>query len=323
MPGDPRTVLITGAGGFVGRHLIAELESETDWAIIGLQTKASTPGTRARMLSCDLRDADLVARVIDRYRPDVIIHLAAQSYVPKAFASPADTIVNNISSQVHVLEACRAVEIDPIVLVIGSSEEYGSAPPEDMPLTEDQPFRPANPYAVSKIAQDMLGLQYWLSYGMKIIRLRPFNHIGPGQSDRFVVSNFARQVAEVELGLAEPVVLTGNLSARRDFLDVRDVARAYRMTVDRGQPGEVYNLASGTPVQVGELLESLTSMATVSIAIRHDPARMRPSDTPLLYGDATRLRRATGWAPRIQIKQSLRDTLDYWRNQLSSRSDET
>jgi GDP-4-dehydro-6-deoxy-D-mannose reductase len=319
MTGEGRTALVTGALGFAGQHLLAELERQTSWDLIGLARGHGTVLGRERLLACDLRDADLVRRVIEHYRPDLIFHLAAQSYVPKAFAAPAETITNNVVAQVNLLEACRGAGIDPVILIVGSSEVYGHVRPDEVPLTEEQPFRPVNPYAVSKIAQDMLGMQYALAHGMRVIRVRPFNHFGPGQSDRFVVATFARQVAEAEARKIEPVVLTGNLDAQRDFLDVRDVVRAYRMLVEFAEPGEVYNVASGAAYRIGDLLDQLIALSTIPIEVRPDPARMRPSDTPIVAGDATKLRTATGWEPLYSIEQSLRDTLDYWR-QLVSRN---
>jgi GDP-4-dehydro-6-deoxy-D-mannose reductase len=313
-----RIALITGAGGFVGTHLIAELQRETDWDIVGVSQRTRTGASIAKMLACDLTHADLVRRVLDRHRPDIIFHLAAQSYVPRSFASPVDTLANNITAQVNLLEGCRSVGIDPIVLIVGSSDEYGLVRAEDLPITEAQEFRPLNPYAVSKIAQDMLGLQYHLAHGMRVIRVRPFNHFGPGQSDRFVVANFARQIVEAELGRIEPVILTGDLSAERDFLDVRDVARAHRLAIDRAVVGEVYNVASGVSWQIGELLRSLIALGSVAVEIRQDPARLRPSDTPRVIGDATKFAAATGWAPRIRFATSLQDTLEDWRRALHS-----
>ena len=319
MTGGDRTVLITGAGGFVGGDLIAELERNTTWSIIGLRRKPAKGTKRTRMLACDLQDSGLVHRTIAHYRPDAIVHLAAQSYVPKALASPADTLVNNTVGQINLCEACLRAGIDPVILVIGSSEEYGFVEPDDMPVTESQAFRPGNPYAVSKIAQDMLGYQYFRTHGMRIVRLRPFNHFGPGQTDRFVLSSFARQIAQIEAGDVEPTVLTGDLSSRRDFLDVRDVARAYRLALDRAEPGEVYNIASGTALPVGDLLERLISMASVPVEVRPDPARMRPSDVPVIVGDPTKFRTVTGWEPQIPIDESLRDTLDYWRSEIVAK----
>jgi GDP-4-dehydro-6-deoxy-D-mannose reductase len=318
-----KRALVTGAGGFAGRHLVEYLERETAWNIIGLSRRQTASSERVRHLVCDLTDAALLVRTVDHYRPDVIFHLAAQSYVPRAFASPSDTIVNNVVAQINLFEACRTTGINPVILVVGSAEVYGYANPDEMPLSEHQPFRPGNPYAVSKITQDMLGYQYHRSYGMPIVRVRPFNHFGPGQSDRFVVSSFARQVAEAEAGIIEPTVLTGDLTSKRDFCDVRDVVRAYHMAVEAGEPGEVYNIASGIAREIGLLLEVLTDLATCDIEVRQDPSRMRPSDVPVMAGDSTRFREVTGWQPVIPIEQSLVDTLDYWREETRRKADVT
>lgn len=313
------TALITGASGFVGAHLVEALRASTMWDIIGVQAHPGRHVDDVTMLVCDLLDADLTARVVARYRPTVIFHLAAQAYVPKAVANPSETLVNNAVSQVNVLEACRRAGIDPIVVIVSSAEVYGSVPPADIPIDEDQPFRPRNPYAVSKVTQDMLGLQYYLSYGTRVVRVRPFNHIGPGQNDRFVVSNLARQIAEIELGLADPVLLVGNLDAVRDFLDVRDVVCAYLEVADSRFVGDVFNVASGVGVSVKQVLETLLSLSSADVMTREDPARLRPSDTPVLIGDAAKLRQATGWRPLIPLEQSLRDTLDFWRERLSHK----
>lgn len=306
-------VLLTGASGFAGGHLISHLERETQWSIIGLNRRSAASTDRTRMLVCDLQDRSLVERTIARYRPDYVIHLAAQSYVPQALATPSDTIVNNAVGQINLAEACRVARIDPVFLVIGSADEYGFAAPDEMPLTEGQPFRPGNPYAVSKITQDMLGYQYFRTYGMKMVRLRPFNHFGPGQSDRFVLSSFARQIAQAEIGRIEPTVLTGDLAAERDFCDVRDVVRAYRLALEHATPGEDYNIGSGVARRVGALLDMLLGMAAIPIEVRNDPARMRPSDVPVMVGNADKFRDATGWMPDIPIEISLEDTLNYWR----------
>lgn len=305
--------LITGAGGFVGRHLAALLARETDWHVIGIESRPGHQSLEIETVACNLLDEDRVHAVIREHRPDYIYHLAAQAYVPEAVANPAHTLVNNSVGQINVFEACRAAGLDPVILVVSSSEVYGAAPLDDMPLDEDQPFQPANPYAVSKVVQDMLGLQYYLSYGMRIVRVRPFNHIGPGQSDRFVVSNFARQIAECEAGRTEPVIWVGNLDAQRDFLDVRDVVRAYYLVTRREAAGEVFNVASGVPRSIGSLLEVMRSLAKVDIEVRQDPDRLRPSDVPAIYGNAAKLRLYTGWEPRVSIEQSIADTLDYWR----------
>lgn len=310
--------LVTGAFGFVGRHLCQQLVDQGTWDVVGLSSRIGRPIHGVHPLACNLLDADLTKRVIRRHRPEVIFHLAAQAYVPQSVANPVETLLNNAGAQINVLEACRSAEIDPIIVIASSAEVYGAVPPDRLPITEDEPFRPANPYAVSKITQDMLGLQYHLSYQLRTVRVRPFNHVGPGQSDRFVVSSFARQIAEVEIGRADPVLLVGNLDAQRDFLDVRDVARAY-MEVAREQfAGEVFNIASGQARSVRSILEFLLSRSRLEIAVRQDPSRLRPSDVPVLIGDARRLRKATGWAPKISLDDSLAETLDYWRQRLQA-----
>lgn len=310
--------LVTGATGFAGTHLMRELEHTTSWDLVGLSQRARPVSGRATLLTCDLLDADLVRRVFERWRPTIVVHLAAQTYVPKSFASPAATLTNNILAQLHVLEACRALDNAPLVLVVGSSEEYGHVRPDELPITERQPFRPGNPYAVSKVTQDMLGLQYFLAHGLRVVRVRPFNHCGPGQSDRFVLANFARQVVEAELERIEPVILTGDLSAERDFLDVRDVARAYRLAIEHGVPGEVYNIASGRSYAIGTLLDKLIALGAAPVTVKTDPTRLRPSDTPRVVGDASAFRQATGWEPAISIDQSLHDIVADWRARLAA-----
>jgi GDP-4-dehydro-6-deoxy-D-mannose reductase len=317
---DRPRVLITGASGFAGRHLAGHLIASTNWEITGVQSHAAAPLEGVRMLSCDLLDADLTNRMIAHNRPDVIFHLAAQAYVPKSVANPAGTLNTNIIAQVNLLEACRAAEINPIIVVVSSADIYGDVPPEQSPIRESQSFRPRNPYAVSKATQDLLGLQYALSYGMPIVRVRPFNHIGPGQNERFVVSSPARQIAEIEAKRADPVLLVGNLEAQRDFLDVRDVVRAYALVARTAFAGEVFNVASGIALPIQAVLDHLLNLSQVTVEVHQDPARMRSSDIPVLVGDASKLRAATSWQPEIALEQSLSDTLDDWRRRIASRS---
>ncbi|HVX31281.1 MAG TPA: GDP-mannose 4,6-dehydratase [Nitrolancea sp.] len=318
--GDERRprALITGASGFAGRHLAGHLHAFTNWDLTGLQTHAAAPLVGVRMLTCDLLDADLTCRVIAHHQPEIIFHLAGQAYVPKAVANPAATLTTNVIGQVNLLEACRAARIDPIIVVVSSADIYGDVPPEDLPIRETQPFRPRNPYAVSKATQDLLGLQYALSYGMRIVRVRPFNHIGPGQNERFVVSSLARQIAEIEAKRADPVLLVGNLEAQRDFLDVRDVVRAYALVARADFAGQVFNVASGTARPIQAVLDHLLSLAKVEVSVHEDPSRLRPSDIPILVGDASKLRQATGWRPEIAFEQSLADTLSDWRRRIAS-----
>jgi GDP-4-dehydro-6-deoxy-D-mannose reductase len=315
--------LITGAGGFVGGHLSAYLLAHTDWELMGTvyphPVEAQPQEPRLRLQHADLRDPQVVQALVAEVQPDYVFHLAAQSFVPTSFADPWDTLENNIRAQLNLLEAVRQSECEVRLLVIGSNEEYGAPQPDELPQTEESPLRPHNPYAVSKIAQDFLGFQYHLAYGLPVVRVRPFNHTGPGQSPRFVIPAFASQIARIETGLQEPVVKVGNLEAARDFTDVRDIVRAYHLAVTRGRAGEVYNLASGRPRSVRGLLETLLSYAEVRIRVERDPARYRPVDVPVVYGSADRFHRLTGWKTEIPFEQTLRDVLGYWREHVGKQ----
>lgn len=308
--------LITGVQGFAGPHLVELLREETDWALYGLGRSRPIRAVGYRPIGVDLLDRDGLHAVVAEVAPTHIFHLAAQSHVPTSHTDSGATLVNNIIGQTNLLDACRALAMPPLVLIVGSGEEYGRARPEQMPLREDCPFNPTSPYAVSKIAQDYLGLQYFASYGLPVVRVRPFNHIGPGQGDRFAVPAFARQIALIEAGRQGPVVRVGNLEARRDFLDVRDVARAYYLALTRGEPGEVYNIGGGAVVSIGEVLEMLLALSPHPIAVEPNPDLLRPSDVPLFVADSTRLREATGWEPTIPLTRSLQEILDWWRGQI-------
>jgi GDP-4-dehydro-6-deoxy-D-mannose reductase len=266
-----------------------------------------------RLLAADLRDAAAARAVVEAVRPERIFHLAAQAHVGESWNSPWETIETNLRSQVNLLDAVVLAGLRPRVLVVGSADEYGPVAPEDLPLTESQPLRPDSPYSVSKVGQDMLGIQYFLSYDLPIVRVRPFNHIGPRQAKRFVAANFAAQIAAIEAGRQPPVLKVGNLTARRDFTDVRDVVRAYALALEEGEPGEVYNIGTGRSRAIAELLEMLLSFSPAKIEVEPDPRRLRPSDLPDLVCDASRLRARTGWAPRIGFERTLRDLLDYER----------
>lgn len=312
-----RRALITGASGFAGRHLARWLAASGAWELIGLSARPHTPGPELHHhLTCDLLNADLTRRTVLHWRPDVIFHLAAASYVPRSFSDPAGTLVNNVVGQVNLLEAARLLDPPPTVLIVSSSDVYGLVYPHELPVTETQPFRPVSPYGVSKLAQDMLGLQYHLSYRMPVVRVRPFSHVGPEQSDRFAIASFARQIAEAEAGLAPPLLLVGNLDVERDVLDVRDVVRAYELVARPDLAGEVFNIAAGHSWSMRDIVARLLAMATVSMEVRRDPARFRPTDISVLSGDATALREATGWVPQIPLEKTLSDTLEYWRKRV-------
>ncbi len=315
--------LITGAGGFVGKYLCDYLLAHTDWELLGTvyphPVVDEQPEPRLQLRYADLRDREGVRALVDEVQPDYIFHLAAQASVPASFADPWDTLENNIRAELNLLEAVRQSGREVCVLVVGSNEEYGAPEPDELPLTETSPLRPTNPYAVSKVAQDFLGLQYYLAHKVTVVRVRPFNHTGPGQSPRFVIPAFASQIARIEVGLQEPVIKVGNLDAARDFSDVRDIVRAYHLAVTRGEPGEVYNLASGRAQSVRGLLEMLLSYSRVEIRVETDPERYRPVDVPVAFGSAEKFRQQTGWEPQIPFEQTLRDVLEYWREQVQTR----
>ncbi len=314
--------LVTGIGGFVGAHLTTYLLEEPRLEVWGLdlvEGRAAQFGARIRLQVGDLLlGLPALKELFQSARPDYVFHLAAQAFVPASWQDPWSTLENNIRGQLNVLLAALSVEPPPRVLVVGSAEEYGLVGPDELPVRETNTLRPYSPYAVSKVAQDMLGYQYYASHELPTVRVRPFHHIGPGQSPSFVASDFAKQIAEAEVGLREAVMLVGNLEARRDFTDVRDMVRAYYLALTHGQPGEVYNIGAERSYAIRELLEMLLASSSVPIRVEQDPARLRPSDVPELVCDCSRFRAQTGWRAEIPLQRTLNDTLDYWRSQVRS-----
>lgn len=296
--------LITGAHGFVGRYLTEHLESKGD-VVVGVD----------RHEGPDLLDGEGWHVLLDRVQPDALYHLAGQADVGGSWSAPVETFRANAEGTLNVLEACAAVEV-PRVLAVSSADVYGRVTQAELPLDEDSPLRPVSPYAASKVAADFLALQAFLGRGLDVLRVRAFNHLGAGQTDRFVASALAHRVARNELEGGD-VVPVGNLSPRRDFTDVRDVVRAYRLLVERGAPGEVYNVCSGHDVAVAELAEQLVQLAERPMRLEADAALQRPVDIPVLRGDNTRLRTATGWTPEIPLHQTLADLLDHWRSAIA------
>ena len=265
------------------------------------------------VIDCELQDASAVRGVIRAVQPDRIFHLAAQSFVPTSWTAPAATLTNNITSQVNLLEAVREAKLDPVIHVAGSSEEYGLVYEDEAPIAESNPLRPLSPYAVSKVGQEMLAIQYFRTYGMKCIVTRGFNHTGPRRGQVFVTSSFAKQIAEIEAGLREPLIDVGDLDSRRDWTDTRDMVRAYWLCAERGEPGEVYNVGTGACMRVGDMLDTLLAHTRADIAIEQDPSRMRPSDVRLLWANVDKFKHATGWEPSIPFDQTMVDLLGYWR----------
>ena len=312
--------LITGVSGFVGSHLAEYLLAQTDWEISGTvygpYDNISAIRDRLQLYPAELSRLPVVEFVLEQTHPGVVFHLAAMAVTGKSWHDPAATLQINLSMQANILQAIVNLHLDSRVIVVGSSEEYGAVSERDLPVNESAPFRPLNPYAVSKVGQDMLGLQYHLSHGLDTVRVRPFNHIGPRQSLGFVTSDFASQIARIEAGLQAPLMRVGNLEAQRDFTDVRDVVRAYHLLAQHGKAGEAYNIGSGRAHAVGEVLNMLLCQTSADIHVEPDPDRMRPSDIPRVVCDYGKLHECTGWEPTIAFEQSLADVLAYWRLQV-------
>ena len=323
----PARILITGCTGFVGGYLVELLRSRYPQAqLFGLSNHPlhiSTPTPSAALedvtlLLADITQPEAVQQAVSQAQPDLIFHLAAQSSVAASWQDPFTTLSINAGGTIHLLEAVRKAQLTPRIILVGSGEQYGIIKPDDNPIREEYPFRPANPYAVSKVTQDLYGYSYFTAYHLPIMRTRSFNHFGPRQSSAFVIANFARQIALIEASQAEPILAVGNLSAKRDFLPVEDVVAAYLAIAEQGHPGAAYNVGSGHARSIRSILDLLLSFAQKPIQVQEDPARFRPIDVPLLEADTSLLRSHTGWQPTVPFELALRRTLDYWRTSLTS-----
>jgi len=313
-------VLITGITGFAGSHLaeflIAKHPEVQVFGIVRWRSRMENIlGIRDKieLYEADLKDMVSLEACLRHVKPDRIFHLAAQSFVPTSWKCPAETFAINATGQIHLFEALLSLKQSPLIQVAGSSEEYGRVFPDEVPMKETNPLRPLSPYAVSKVAQDLLGYQYFQSYGLPIVRTRGFNHTGPRRGEVFVTSTLAKQIAEIEKGVKEPVIQVGNLDAERDFNDVRDIVEAYWLSLEKGEPGEVYNIGSGVSRPIREVLDTLLSLSRVKVRVEVDPRRLRPSDVPILLADSSKFIARTGWKPRLPFRQTLSDLLDYWR----------
>lgn len=307
--------LITGIEGFVGKYLSDHLLAQGDMVCGTYLTEGnlSNLDTRVECFQMDITDATGVKKVLLETEPDVIYHLAAQSSAGVSWKKPQMTVQVNVIGTLNILEFLRMEMPETRILLIGSSEEYGYVKPEDMPVSEDQPYVPGNPYAISKIGQSMFGKLYARAYGLDVIMIKAFNHFGPGQSDTFVISDFAKRIAMIEKGLMKPVLKVGNLEAERDFTDVRDVVRAYRLLADRGEKGEMYNVGSGSSRKIQDILDLLLSFVDVDVQMIEDSGRMRPSDVPVIRCDHRKLCKSTGWEPKHKFKESVLSVLEHWR----------
>ncbi len=318
-------ILITGITGFVGSHLAEYLLGlKEGHEINGIcrwrSPKDNLSGVydKIKLYEADICDQGALVRHLDTIKPDVIFHLAAQSYVLTSFNSPVHTLNTNIIGTANLLEAVRIVKIDPVIHICSSSEVYGQVTKDDVPIRENCPLRPVSPYGVSKVGEDMVAFQYWVSYGIKTIRTRMFTHTGPRRGDVFALSFFAKQIAAAELGLCKAEVRTGNLKSVRTICDVRDAVKAYWLLVNKCKPGEVYNIGGDKTMTVGEALDMLLSLSTTKFQVKVDPDLVRPSDVTLQIPCTDKFRDETGWRPEVPLEKTLRDMLDYWRKELSA-----
>ncbi len=300
--------LVTGARGFVGKHLVAHLQGCGDY-VIEMDRVIDSP--------C-LEDATAIAAYISSAQPEVVYHLAGQSNVAASWTDPVGTFQTNATGTLNLLEACHAAQVHK-VLAVSSSDIYGVVSSQDLPITESVPLRPVNPYAASKAAAEMLCLQGFLGNQLPIVRARAFNHLGPGQSEHFLAAALAIRIARNELN-GESTVPVGNLSARRDFTDVRDVVRAYRLLIQHGVAGEAYNVCSGNAVAVTEVAQMLLSLTTTQMTLHLDQSLLRPTEVPVLQGDNSKLHACTGWKPEISLAQTLSDVLGDARKRLSEQT---
>lgn len=320
---NKKRALITGITGFVGSHL-AELLLKEKYNVSGtIRWRSKTENIdhiagKIKLIETDISDPNSVRQAIEKSRPDFIFHLAAQSFVLTSWHAPQQTFTTNVIGTINLLESVRQLKINPVIQIAGSSEEYGRVLKNEIPITEENPLRPLSPYGVSKVAQDLVARQYFMSYGVKSVVTRAFNHTGPRRGDVFATSNFAKQIAEIEKNIKPPVIKHGNLNAIRDFTDVRDVVAGYLLAVIKGEPGEVYNICSGSGHKIYDILQILRYLSPKKdiIKLEEDQDRLRPSDVQILVGNSQKFRKKTGWKPKIELTQTLEDLLDYWRKRV-------
>lgn len=319
-----KNILITGINGFMASHLTDYILNNKLGNVFGtIRNKNESLGNiehalnEISVLECDINDFNAIQATLEESKPDYIFHLAAQSFVPTSWRAPAETLQTNIIGSSNLFEAIRKSGFDPRVQIAGSSEEYGFVAPEEVPIKESNPLRPLSPYGVSKVAMDLMGYQYFKSYGVKIVRTRCFNTTGPRRGKRFVCSDWSKQIAEIEKDSSKlQVIIHGNLEAYRDFTDVRDTVKALWLAAAKCEPGEVYNICSEKTWQMKRVLDVLIGYSERKIRLQEDASRFRPSDVRILHGDCSKFKKKTGWSPQIPLKQSLFDLLNYWRQKV-------
>lgn len=308
--------LVIGGGGFVGPYLVNHLVNDLEYEVTVTKTEKETLNMdNAKVRNLDILDIDQIINLLNEEKADYLFHLAAQSSVAYSWKNPTLTVDVNVKGCINLLEAARAVEKKPRILLIGSGEEYGHIKKDECPIIEDNVVRPGNIYAATKACQNMLGKIYSDAYDLDIMMVRAFNHIGPNQTPMFVVADFCKQVADIEKGIQEPVIYVGNLSAKRDFTDVRDVVKAYAKLVKGGKRGETYNVGTGNAVAIEDILNKIVSMSDKNIEVKIDEKKLRPVDVPIIEPDISKIKSEVGWEPQIPLEQTLLETLEHWRNQ--------
>ncbi len=310
-----KKAMIIGAAGFVGGYLIDHLKDDMNWEVYGTKLEIEKIERKdIEIYDLDVLNKEEIIKIFEKIKPDYVFNLAAQSSVSLSWKNPLLTIDINIKGAINILEAVREIkQYNPKIILIGSSEEYGNVKEDEIPVKEENNLRPGNIYAVTKVCQNMIGKIYSSAYGMDIVNIRAFNHIGPKQVPIFVVSDFCKQVSEIEKDLREPIIYTGNLEAKRDFTDVRDIVRAYSALALNGKKGETYNVGSGKAVSIKEILNIILKNSTKNIEIRRDEKRYRPIDIPIIEADIEKLRKVIDWKPKILLEESVKEILDYWR----------
>lgn len=318
-----KKAFITGITGFAGSHLARLLHTNGQYDVSGTYLSDDSRliledlSSEVRLIQLDLLDKQRVEDVVAELKPDLVFHLAALTSPKLSFEDPGKVITNNVEGQINILEAVRKSKLDSKILITSSAEVYGKVEPGDLPIDEETPLNPTSPYAVSKITQDFLALQYFITYDIKTIRARPFNHIGPGQTDSFAVASFAKKIAQIEKGIIEPVLNVGNLESKRDFTDVEDMVKAYMFLIEKGNWGEVFNIGSGKSFRMSEILDRLLSLSDKKIEVKQDPDLLRPSDNPELLCNPEKIEKETGWKAEIPIEETLKKVLEYWRKEIS------
>lgn len=314
---EAKKALIIGAAGFVGQYLIDAITAHTKWDIHATKLAGeSIQNPNITVWDIDITQEQQLVKLLQELQPDIIYHLAAQSSVALAWSKPEITININVLGTLHLLEATRQHCPNARVILIGSGEEYGAVQPQDIPIAETVCPNPGNIYAITKNTQNHLGHVYAKAYNLDIISTRSFNHCGPGQAPIFVVADFCKQVATIEAGKAEPVLQVGNLAAKRDFTDVRDVVQAYLLLAEHGEPAETYNVGSGNAISIQFILDTILSFSNMKIQVERASAKYRPIDVPIIEANVDKLYNATGWQPQHSMEQTLLDTLNYWRTSL-------